>query len=376
MSTATTKSAPENAGIIAKLQSIQIGGSSNAQIKRADMVNMLRNLTTLVSNGVLLNQALETLAVDKTLRKHRRILKTLSDSVKTGDTLSSAMKRYPESFPELMIHQIRIGERSGKLIEALTRVTKQIEEASTLRSFIIKKLTYPAILCIAGVGSVTFMILCVIPTFQKMYAESGATLPAITELMMTIGDIAANQGWMIAIGIAATTAGTIAAFKKPQSRLWIDEHLLKLPMLGDFFRNIAVLQFIDVLGNLMSSGFSLAEALQPASAAVNNRFLRSRLQGLHGAIRRGERFSLAISKEEALFPPVVKQLVVVGERTGRLAEVTEEIQTHLNRDVQRYTSAMVGAIEPVLTATLACVVGGILLAVYLPMFDMIGQTNH
>ncbi|MEZ6089160.1 MAG: type II secretion system F family protein [Pirellulaceae bacterium] len=362
-------------GIIAKLQSIQIGGSPRNQIRRKDLVLVLRNLSTLVENGVSLAQALSTVAADDSLKKHRVILNSLAESVRTGKSLSAAMCQFPTTFNGLFINQVRVGERSGTLNETLGRVTDQLEQGASLKSFIIKKLTYPAILVTAGVGSVTFMLLCVIPTFQKMYSESGATLPMVTQLLIDAGEVATHHGGKILIGVGLAIAAVITLFRNTTSRLWIDRHLIRLPLLGKWFRNLAILQFADVLNNLLESGFTVAEALPPSAEAINNRYIRNKIRGLHSAIRRGERFSKALEIEGDLFPPVVKQLVVVGERTGRLAAVSRQIRIHLRRDVDSYTNAMVGAIEPVLTASLALVVGGILLAVYLPMFDMIGQVN-
>ena len=144
-------------------------------------------------------------------------------------------------------------------------------------------------------------------------------------------------------------------------------------MLGVWFRNIAVLQFVDVLGNLMQSGFTLADALVPAGQGITNAHVRGKVLRLHAAVRRGERFSTALDAEGTLFPPIVRQLVIIGERTGRLGPITEQIRKHLRKDVEKYTTAILGTIEPVLTVTLAAAIGGILLAVYLPMFDLIGQ---
>tara|TARA_R110002049_G_scaffold27321_2_gene94121 strand:- start:235541 stop:236686 length:1146 start_codon:yes stop_codon:yes gene_type:complete len=367
---------PGSGGILSKLHDVKIGGDPGKRIKQADLVGMLRNITTLVSNGVSLRDALETVAADRSLKRYRRILNSLSESVRHGNTLSAAMVKFPASFDKLLVNQIRVGERAGTLPAALESVSKQLEEGATLKRFIVKKLTYPSILVLAGIASVSFMLTCVIPTFQEMYDDAGATLPAITRFLIDVGEAVTNHGFLILAILMTALVGAIAALQNPATRIRIDEHLLRIPMIGDWFRNIAILQFIQVLENLMCSGFTLAEALPHASGAVRNRYIRIKLQGLHSAIRRGERFSLALDKEGDLFPPVVKQLVVIGERTGRLGEITKEIRSHLRADVEKYTTAMVGAIEPALTAVLAVLVGGILLAIYLPMFDMIGQTNQ
>ena len=361
--------------LIGKLQSIQIGADPTQRFKHRDLILLFRNLTTLVENGVSLPHALETVAADKSLKKYKRILGPLSREVKSGVALSVAMKAFPQAFHAMLVNQIRVGERSGTIDDTLVRVTKQIELSEGLKKSIIKKLTYPFILVAAGIGSVTFMLLYVIPTFQKMYEEANATLPAITQWLIAIGDFVRANGVIVVGSLVAFLVVSIVTFRTPSTRVWVDRHSLRIPLLGDWLSKIAILQFMDVLGNLMESGFNLAEALPQAANSVSNRHVRRKILGLSTAIRRGERFSRALEKEGDLFPAVVNQLVIVGERTGRLAIVTRQIRTHLRRDVEASTNRMVGSIEPILTVGLAVVVGGILLAVYLPMFDMIGQSH-
>lgn len=362
-------------GIIAKLQSIKIGGGGGDKVKKKDLVRILSNISTLISNGVSIPQALETVYADPAYKKYKSMLRRLAETVKGGGKLSAALKLFPSVFPSLLVHQVQVGEKAGTIQVTLGRIVDQLENSSKMKSFIIKKLTYPCLLVTAGIGSVTFMMMCVIPTFQKMYEESGAALPWITEVLITASSFVQEYGIVTGIALAIAITAIVVAMKNPVSRLWIDCNILKVPMLGKWLRDLAILQFAETLGNLLDSGFTLVDALPAASRSVTNRYMQTRLLGLHVSLRGGEKFSVAMEREENLFPPVVKQLVVVGERTGRLVEVTGEIRNHLREDVEKTTGAMLGAIEPILTAGLAVVIGGILLAVYLPMFDMIGKTN-
>lgn len=373
MSQAEATAAPVS--ILTKLQNIKIGGSSGTKVKKKDLVRILCNVSTLISNGVSIAQSLETVYADPTYRKYKPMLRKLAETVKGGGKLSAALKQFPSVFPSLLVHQVQVGERAGTVQTTLLKIVEQLENSSKMKSFIIKKLTYPALLVTAGTGSVTFMMLCVIPTFQKMYEESGAALPWITEVLISVSTFAQAYGLMTGVVIAIAAILATAAMKNPISRTWIDQHALLVPVLGKWLRNLSILQFTETLGNLLDSGFTLVDALPAASRSVHNRYLQEKLLGLHVSLRGGEKFSTAIERENDLFPPVVKQLVMVGERTGRLVEVTGEIRKHLRDDVQKMTSAILGAIEPILTAGLAVVIGGILLAIYLPMFDMIGKTN-
>ncbi|QDV44225.1 Type II secretion system protein F [Stieleria neptunia] len=366
----------ESWALLKSLHEIKFGNDPQHRFKRKDLIVFLRNLTTLVQNGVSLTHALETVTRDRSLKKYQHILSSISRALKGGESLSASMKTFPSAFNMTLVSQVEVGERSGKLDQALLRITEQLERSSGHRKMILKKLAYPAILVVAGTGSVIFMLLCVIPTFQEMYEDAGATLPAITQLLIDVSAIVQVYGFHL-LGLSIVLAITvITLFKNVQSRRWIDRNLIRIPIVGEWFRNLAILQFADVLGNLMESGFTLAEALPPAGRAIGNRHVQEKILGLYTAIRRGERFSQSLQREGDLFPAVVNQLVIVGERTGRLVPVTHQIRKHLRRDVEDSTDAIVGAIEPILTIVLAVAVGGILLAVYLPMFDLIGKVNQ
>ncbi|MCA9191956.1 MAG: type II secretion system F family protein [Planctomycetales bacterium] len=365
------------ATMISRLQDFKIGGSCKGpSIARKDLVRILHNLSTLTSNGVSIPVALETICNDPTFRKNREILRDLTVTVRAGGSLSSAMKKFPSAFSALLVNQIQVGEQAGNLPVSLQRLVHQLENASKIKSYILKKLSYPMVVVVAGSGCVTFMLTSVIPTFQKMYEESGAVLPWITQFWINISSFMIGNGLVLSLGFGGALAGIIYSYMNPISRKWIDRNLLNVPLLGGWLKNLAVLQFVETLGSLLESGFNLVDALPAAAKSVENRYMRERLLDMHAAIRRGERFSVAMSKEEGLFPPVVSQLVVVGEKTGRLVSVSREIRDHMENEIEKLTNALLGAIEPLLTIGLACAIGGILLAVYLPMFDMIGNVKN
>jgi len=367
------RTAPRPAGLLQTLQSIKIGGSSQRKkIKSRDLIFILRNIGTLIENGLSLPTALQTIAKEKTLQQYQAMLSAICRTVENGDMFSEALKRYQETFGELLIAQIKIGERSGTLPHTLERIVQQLEHADNLKGAIIKKLAYPTLLCVAGSASITFMLLFVIPTFEKTYKDSGAKLPAITQFLIDVSRFGTSYGWMIGLALAATTIAFVVARRNDASRLWIDRYALRLPLLGDTLRNMAVLQFMEVLGNLIEAGFTLADALRSCARAVSNHAVRASVEQLQAAVIRGERFSSHMEAHGEIFPPIVNQLIIVGEKTGTLSKATQNIRAHLRREIERTLNIMVGAIEPILTLTLAAAIGCILLAIYLPMFDMIG----
>ncbi len=365
---------PAEKNFLQMLASIQLGGASQkVKIKKRDLTFILRNIATLTENGLSLPKALETICKEKSLKKYSGMLGDIRQTVENGETFSGALLKYKDSFGELFISQIKIGEKSGTLPATLERLTQQLEHADNLKSTVIKKLSYPALLCVAGTGAVSFMILYVVPTFEKTYKESGAKLPAVTQFLIDVGHVAKYYGWMMVLAMIVSVVGWVIARRTPSSRLVIDRYLLKVPMVGDCLKNFAVLQFMEVLGNLMEAGFTMVDALQSCAKAINNRAVRQSVEELHSAVLRGERFSSELEKHGDLFPPIVNQLIIVGEKTGTLGKATQNIKAHLKREVERYLSIMIGSIEPIMTAGLAAAIGTILLAIYLPMFDMIGN---
>ncbi len=346
------------------------------KIKKKVLTFVLRNLATLVENGLSLPKALATLAKERSLKKYAEMFETIRRKIESGETFSNALALFPKTFDKLTIHQIRVGERSGTLALTIDRVTTQLENSSNLKAQVLKKLAYPIILIGAGSMAVTFMLMFVIPIFQKTYAESKAVLPGITQFLIDLSGFLKAYGWMVLLTMIVSVVGVIKLRKKNRDFAFrMDRAILHMPLLGHWFRDLAVLQFMDVLGILLDSGYTVVEALGSSADAISNMAVKKSVQGLRDAVTRGERFSRELDKQGDLFPPVVSQLVIIGEKTGNLAKSTAFIRVHLRREIERTTNILVGTIEPILTIGMACVIGGILLAIYLPMFDMISAMN-
>lgn len=347
------------------------GDKRAAKLKQHELTFILRNLATLVGNGVPLPKALATLAQEDTLTKHRNLINSLRRKVETGTPFSTAMLDSPGVCDRLTASQIRIGERSGTLADTLAQLAKNRDKSRELKSEIIKKIAYPAMLVVLGTGLITFLLLYVVPVFEKTYSEAHVALPFITQLLIDVGAIAKKYFLMTVAGGALGVVALIQLRKNDALAARMDQWLLHMPLAGRWLRDIAVLQLMDALNTLMTAGFTLAEALRQTAESVNNRAVRRGVRSLCSAVERGERFSREIERLNELFPPIVNQLVVVGESTGQLAKATSDICEHLRREIERKTSLMVGALEPILTISLAVAIAAILLAIYLPMFDMV-----
>jgi type IV pilus assembly protein PilC len=346
-------------------------GPRTTRLKPHELTFILRNLSTLVGNGVPLPRALATLGQEDSLARHRSIIEAIRRKVETGAPFSVAMQEVPGVCDRLTASQIRIGERAGTLADTLSHLAQNREKSSDLRSQIIKKIAYPALLVILGSALITFLLLYVVPVFEQTYSEAHVALPLVTQVLIYAGALAKKYIFFAGSGLAIGVVALMQIRKNDLIASKMDYGLLKIPMLGRWLRDIAVLQLMDALNTLMTAGFTLAEALRQTSESVDNRAVRRGVRNLMTAVQRGERFSRELERLHDLFPPIVNQLVVVGESTGQLTKATSDICEHLRREIERKTSLMVGALEPILTISLASAIAVILLAIYLPMFDMV-----
>jgi len=347
----------------------------NDHLKPQELTFILSTLSTLVGNGVPLPKALATLAKEDTLAKHRDVLEALRRKVESGMPFSTAISQFPHLADKLTVNQIRLGERSGTLSDTLKKLSTSRNKTAELRKDVIKKLSYPGLLVAVGSCLITFLLIYVVPVFEETYADAGVPLPFITELLIGVGSFAKRYGWMIAAAAILSMFAIKQLRKNDDFALRMDCFLLRLPLFGNMLRDMAVLQLMEVLQNLMEAGYTLAEALRETADSVGNRFVRKGVRELQSAVQRGEKFSRELERHEEMFPPIVNQLVIVGESTGQLTRATNDICDYLRKEIERKTSMLVGALEPILTISLAAAIAVVLLAIYLPMFDMVGTVS-
>lgn len=344
-------------------------------MKEHELTFVLRTLATLVDNGVPLPKALATLAQEDTLTKHREVLEKLQHNVESGVPFSDTLADFPHVFNTLMISQIRVGERAGTVVETLKQLASTRDKSLELKRSIIKKLAYPTMLVVLGSCLVAFLLMYVVPVFQETYDNAGVPLPFVTQVLIATGTIVRTYAWIF-VATAIITATMVKQLRRRKKfALLMDRSILRLPLFGKWLRDIAVLQLMEVLRNLLESGFTLADALGQVAESINNRAVQAGVGDLQAAVQRGERFSREIERHKEMFPPIVNQLILVGESTGRLDSATEDICDYLRSEIERKTTLLVGAIEPILTISMAGIIAVILLAIYLPMFDMVNTVT-
>jgi len=302
--------------MLSKLHSIKIGGGSNEpeklSVSKRDLSYIVSNLAMLVGNGLALPRALATLEEERTLHRYFDLLSTLRRKIEAGESFSAALTHYPGVFSDLMVHQVRVGERSGTMAHTLQRIARQLERSNQLRSVIIKRLSYPGVVLCAGTCVVIFMLAFIIPVFQETYDKAKVPLPFITQSMIVGSDILLEYGWIAALAIMAAFFTWRRVRNRPAIARWVDGAILRIPLLGDWFRDIAVHQFVQVLSTMMESGFKVADALAISAGSVKNEEVRKAVDDLKTAVNRGERLSHELECHDKLFPPIVSQLVIIG----------------------------------------------------------------
>jgi type II secretory pathway component PulF len=360
-------------GLLRKLHSIELGSKRSGdptRIKKSALADLLRMLLMLLENGLSLPKALGSLAADRSTKKYRHVLLRLKTVIEAGGSLSSGMERYPRIFSSMQVQQIRMGEQSGSLEKALRRVCDQMERQVALRKRIVKKVSYPILITLAGTGLMIFMCVVVVPEFETVYASSGVDLPTVTRVVTGTSRLVLQWGWLsIPIGTIAMLAWW-GARAQPKLARKLDSGMLRLPLVGPWLRDVAVLQFAEAISSMVECGYKPVEAIAAAAPCVRNREARAAVDSIQRGVQRGEKLSFELAKHERFFSATLCQLIGVGEQTGDFAKAMRGTCEHLRERLEHRVDTTVGLLEPTLTIVLAVAIGGIVLSIYTPMFHM------
>lgn len=364
-------------GFLRWLHSIELSsGGRRRGVSSRRLGEVFAHLATLLENGVTLPKALATIAHEPSMRWARDLLMSLHHAIESGDSFSKALASEEAGVDEIIVQQIRIGERSGNVPQVLRRIATNLENDNDLRAKIFKKLSYPVIVTTAGTSVCAFMILFILPVFEETYRKARIPLPLPTQVLVGTGHFLSSYGWIILLTLILGALAIGQLRRNAALAIAMDRSLLQLPLLGPWLVDVTMLQFMDALGTMLESGFHLADALRQCQGTVGNLAVNQAIGSLGKAVRRGERLSQEMERHHHLFPPVVSQLVIVGEQTGNLAPASRQVRDHLRKDIERKTDGFVRVVEPVMTVLMALLVGGILLAIYLPMFGMLELVEH
>jgi len=348
--------------------SIRIGTG----IKKVHISRFTRQFSTMIGAGLPMVQCLEILSQQMESAELRRIIGEIKESVQAGTTLAEALARHKKVFDDLYVNMVDAGEIGGALDIILARLATYREKADALARKVKGALIYPAVVMTVAIGVTFIMLTYIVPVFAKMFSGLGAELPAPTQFILSLsGFIRSNILTGIVLLILLIIAYKVYS-RTDKGRLNIDRLKLRIPLIGDLIRKSAISRFARTLGTLISSGVPILDALDITARASGNRVIHDAIKKSVLSIAEGETITQPL-KQCGVFPPMVTQMISVGEKTGGLDDMLSKIADFYDEEVDAAVAALTSVIEPVIIVFMGVVIGGILIAMYLPMFEIIGK---
>lgn len=341
-----------------------------SRVRSSDLSTFTRQFATMINAGLPIMDCLQTLKEQITREKFCEIIGQVADYVQGGKTLAESMARHPKVFSSLYVHLVEVGELGGMLDEVLLRLARYLEKANALRRKIRGAMIYPALISLVALGGTIFMLTTIVPTFAKLFEEFGATLPLPTRVVLAISAMLQSNFLLIIGFIIALVVGLRFARRSKTGRFRTDKLLLKLPVFGNLLRKTAISRFSRTLSTLLSSGVAILDSLTITAKTAGNLVVQEAVIKARSRIAEGQNISEPL-KESGVFPPMVTQMVAIGEQTGQLDEMLAKIADFYEEQVDAAVAALTSILEPIIVIFMGVVIGGILIAMYLPMFDLI-----
>jgi type IV pilus assembly protein PilC len=334
-----------------------------------DLAIMSRQASTMLSSGLSLLRALSILADQTEHKKLKVVLGKVRDDVERGVSFSDAVAQHPVEFPPIMINMIRAGETGGFLDQAMDSIATNFEKEHKLRSTIKSAMTYPVVVLVMSLVAVVVMLVFIVPIFQKMFSSLGGQLPLPTMLLVYASHAMVWVGPVLLVAIVLGWLWWRANKNTDRVRGFVDPIRLKLPVFGELSRKIVIARFARNFSNMIGAGVPILQALQIVGEVSNNFVVQNALERVAESVRKGQSIAEPLSAEK-VFPEMVSQMVAVGEDAGSLEIMLEKIADFYDNEVESTTEALTSLIEPLLIAFLGVVVGGMIVALYLPIFKI------
>jgi type IV pilus assembly protein PilC len=328
-----------------------------------------QELATLLKAGMPLVQSLDLLKSRIQSPVFRSVLNDVHERVRSGSALSDAFASHAELFPSVYTASLVAGERSGNLDAVLRRFVEYSKIIATLKSKTLSALIYPAVLITLSLVLVSFIVLKVVPAFSDFYASFNAQLPLITRLIVGVSAFLSGNFWLILVALLAAVALIVAWMKQPGQKARMDRWLLAVPVLGDVARKFATSQMARTLSTLLGGGLPLVSALDIAARSVGNQFIASELDVVGARVREGSSFAGALEARH-VFPEVAVKMAEVGESTGALQDMLNTVADFYDEEISTNMDRFVTLVEPVLLVIMGLVIAGLLLALYMPLFQL------
>ena len=351
---------------------ISMGSLGKKSVGLKDLAVMARQMATMIGAGLSLIRTLNILADQTENKELARVLGLIRNDIESGSALSESMAKFPTTFPPLMIHLVRSGETGGFLDTSLEGAADNFEADVKLRDTIKSALTYPVIVLLMAVVSVIGMLLFIVPVFEKMFADLGGDLPLPTQILVVLSK---NMVWfvpLIVVGGLAFSVWWRANKHTKRVRAFVDPLKLKLPVFGDLFTKVAVARFARNFSTMIGAGVPILQALGIVGETSGSYVIENALKKVQESVRQGRSVSGPLALEP-VFPSMVVQMVAVGEDSGSMEVMLDKIAEFYEAEVDTTTKALTSLIEPLMIAFIGVVIGGMIVALYLPVFTIFDQ---
>jgi type IV pilus assembly protein PilC len=361
---------------IKKQSALNVNITFGSGVTPKELQIFTRQLATMIDAGLPLVQCLDILAQQTPNKVFARALSGVKNSVEQGATFSDALRRHPKIFDELYVNLVAAGEVGGILDTILNRLAIYIEKAVKLKGQLKSAMIYPIAILVIAIGVVVLMLWKVIPVFEGMYQNfHGATLPAPTKFVINLSHGFVNRWYLFIGGIVGTVVLFTVAARNPRGREIIDGAILRIPIIGPTMRKIVVARFTRTLGTLLSSGVPILDALEICAKTSGNKVVQKAI--MHARSKISEGFDMAGPLGDTrVFPPMVVQMIGVGEQTGAMDQMLQKIADFYEDETDTAVAGLTSLIEPVMMAFLGIVVGGLIVAMYLPIFKLAGNVRQ
>jgi type IV pilus assembly protein PilC len=339
------------------------------KVKLRDLALFCRQFATTLRSGITVVDSLDILKKQSTNKKLKEVVEKIHEDVQKGNALSYAFSKEPKIFPPLLINMVETGEVSGTLDDVMDKMATHFEKEYKITQKVKSALTYPIVISVVAIGVVVMLLTFVIPTFVDMFASFNAELPLPTRMLLAMSN-SLQSFWFVYIAVITLIIYGLKKYAStPDGRLRVDQFKLKMPVFGDLNTKIAMSRFSSNLSVMLNSGVDIIQAVEVVQRVVGNEFLKTRLEDVKDAIRKG--YGLGMSMEQnGAFPPLVYQMVDVGENSGTLDYVLDKVSEFYESEVDTAINQLTTIIEPLIIVILGFVVGFIVISMLLPIFDL------
>lgn len=333
------------------------------------IIDFTRGLAVMLKARLSLIQALDTMISETTDSNFKSTLKRVRRDVKSGQSLADSLSKHPSIFDTFYIHLVEVGELAGVLDNILFRLADYKAKRHSIQQKVKMAMIYPGMVLGVATGAILFLLLVIVPTFAEMYRDFDAELPELTRYVLFVSNWVNEYFFIILVTGAALVWGTGYALRNKEVRYSIDKAKMNIPFFGELFLKTIVVRFCQTLGTLLQSGITLVEGLTILTQSSNNLLVKEATGNVLKAVKRGGSLGKALRKSR-VFPPIVLQMITVGEETAELDEMLLHVSDHFREEMDLKVESMTSVIEPLLIITLGIILGFLIVAMYLPMFEL------